>query len=97
MALPKGFKRVGVDLPPSVIKIIRAAGGEDNFPRAMAGIVGSLPWIAAALYDSLPEDEYRAFAAAMRPNYEKVMQIVDSDNPRKAFNEELERQKRAVS
>lgn len=97
MALPKGFKRVGVELPPSVIAIIRAAGGEDNFPRAMASIVGALPWIAAALYDSLPESEYRAFAAAMRPNYEQVMEIVEADNPRKAFDEEFERQKRAVS
>ena len=87
----KGWKNVGVYLPPSVIAIIKAAGGADpkrgGMPYAMASILGALPWIAVQLYKELPPEEYREFANAVRMNMQEVWSIVGSDDPKAAFDE----------
>lgn len=85
----KGWKKVVVFLPPSVVAIIAAAGGADSktggMPRAMAMIVGALPWIAVALFKELPSDEYAAFAQQIKTNMQAVWSIAGADDPPAAF------------
>lgn len=88
------FKRVRVDLPPSVAAIVLAAGGDKHMPMAMARIVGALPWIARVLFDALPEDEYRAFAGQLRMNTDIALRIAESDDVESAFVAVFERQTR---
>ena len=95
-SLPKGFKRVGVELPPSVIAIVRAADGEYNFPKAMAAILGAVPWIAVALYEADPEG-YAHFVKALGPNWDSIRQICEAENPREAFDQEFARATEAVA
>jgi hypothetical protein len=99
MAKPIGkqFKKVGVDLPPSVLAIVRAAGGEENMPKALASIMGAIPWLAVALYDALPSEEYRAFAGQAHANMRQVWEIVGAENVREAFDRELDRARRSVN
>jgi hypothetical protein len=81
---PKGWKNVGVELPPSIVAILTAAGGTEakfgGMPRAMASILGALPWIAVQLFKSLPEDEYKAFAGAVRAQLQQVWQIISKSS-----------------
>jgi len=96
----KGWKNVGVELPPSVIAIITAAGGADpqqgGMPRAMASIVGAIPWIAVALYELLPQDEYAAFAQQLRSNMQQVWSIAGAEDPKAAFDVAFAAAKRGV-
>jgi len=98
---PHGWKNVGVELPDSVCKIILAAGGADpangGMPRAMASIVGALPWIAAVLHKALPDDEYRAFAQQLKENMQIVWTIAGAENPSTAFDEAFANAKKQVN
>ncbi len=95
------FETFRVELPASVIAIIRAAGGHDpskgGMPYAMASIVGALPWIAVAMYRSLPLGHYAGFAKQMEENIALAMEIVVSDNPEEAFERAYTAAKRAVN
>lgn len=97
----KGWKTVGVDLPPSVVAIITAAGGADpkkgGMPYALAGILGALPWIAAALYKQMPESEYRAFAKQAKANMDQAWEIIGAKNPPEAFDAAFAAAKRSVN
>lgn len=96
----KGWKNVGVELPPSVIAIVRAAGGDDptkgGMPYAMASLVGALPWIAVALFESLPPEEYAEFRTMLRQELQGSWAIIGAENPKAAFDEAIARAKKSV-
>jgi hypothetical protein len=98
---PPGWKNVGVHLPSSVVAIIAAAGGAESekggMPRAMASIVGALPWIAVALYQELPAEEYAAFAGQVKANMQQAWQIIGADDPKTAFDVAFEAAKKAIN
>lgn len=88
------YRLVGVDLPQSVIDIIQAAGGTDTaigMPKAMASIVGCLPWIAVALFQTLPPDKYQAFATQLKENMQLAWFIAGHENPEAAFDGAMSR------
>lgn len=97
---PEGWKNVGVEIPNSVAAIINAANGADpakgGMPFAMASIMGALPWIAVALFEALPRDEYDEFAKAMKAMMQQVWQIAGSENPRVAFDAEFEAARKSL-
>jgi hypothetical protein len=97
---PKGWKNVGVELPTSVCDIINAANGADpakgGMPFAMASIIGALPWIAVALYEALPPDEYHDFLRQMKGYMEQAWSIAAAKNPRRAFDTAFAAAKRSV-
>ena len=97
----KGWSKFGVELPPSVIAILAAAGGDDpkrgGMPYAMASIVGALPWIAVAVFKALPPEEYAAFARQAKMNMQQAWSIIGSDNPPAAFDAAFEAAKREVN
>ncbi len=95
--MAKDFKKVRVGLPASVMDIVKAAGGEANMPLTMATILGAVPWIALGLWESLPEDEYRAFANQLRANMQLAWEIAGAADPKAAFDAALEREKRGVN
>jgi hypothetical protein len=96
----KDWKNVGVDLPPSVGDIIRAAGGMDpklgGMPYAMAAIIAALPWIAAELFKALPSREYKAFARNTEANMHAALDVITADDPVAEFHALFERAKRSV-
>lgn len=96
----KGWKNVGVMLPPSIIAIITAAGGADptkgGMPYAMASIVGALPWIAVALYGELPREEYDAFAQAAKGYLQQAWEVIGAQDPKATFDRLYEEAKRSV-
>lgn len=96
----KGWKDVGVWLPASITKIIKAAGGADpkhgGMPYAMAAIVGALPWIAVQLYQELTPEEYAEFAAQTRGNMGVAWSIIGAENPKAAFDAAFANAKRQV-
>lgn len=65
-------------------------------PRAMAHILGALPWIAVALYKSLPQAEYDAFAGQVKSNMQQAWEIIGADNPPAAFDAAYAAAKRSV-
>lgn len=96
-----GWKAVGVNLPPTIVAIIQAAGGDDltgkrGMPYALASIMGALPWIAVALYKTLPPDEYAAFARSVKGNMQQVWAIIGADDPPAAFDEAYAKAKRSL-
>lgn len=93
------FKTVGVDLPPSVVEILKAANAADHskggMPFAMASIIGALPWIAAAVHESAPE-YYPAFVRSLKANLQSVWQIINHENPRAELERVIAEAKRSV-
>lgn len=100
-APPPGWKNVGVQLPSSIVALIAAAGGAESekggMPRAMASIIGALPWIAVALYRELPAEEYAAFAGQVRANMQQAWQIIGADDPKAAFDAAYDAAKKATN
>jgi len=90
-------KKVGVSLPPSVLAIIDAAGGREDFPRAMASIVGALPWIAVALHGALEQTEYRALMGQVRHELQGAWAIIAAPDPRIAFEAAVDAAKREIN
>lgn len=89
------FRQVKVQLPASVIKIVEAAGANDEanggFPHAMALIVGALPWLAVALFKAVERDQYDQFAQQLKENLQFAWSIAGADNPETAFDQALAR------
>jgi hypothetical protein len=92
MSIPDGFERVGVDLPKQVGEIVKAAGGEDHLPRALATLIGAMATLAVVLHRTLPRDEYVAFARAVTDHLNTAKAIINSDDPDKAYRDEARRQ-----
>jgi hypothetical protein len=98
---PQQWKTVEVALPPSVVAIIEAAGGADpkhgGMPHAMAMLMGTLPWIAVALYKTLPPDEYAAFVRAVKGYMEQAWVIIGAENPPAAFDAAYTAARRSIN
>jgi len=95
--LSEGYHRVGVYLPPSIVAIIEAAGGAQDFPRATASIIGALPWIAVQLSESLSADDYKKFMVMMKSQIQGAWDIMAAKNVRKAFDEAFEAAKKEIN
>lgn len=95
--MPDGYKKVGVYLPPSVHAIIDAAGGTQDFPRAMACIVGALPWIAVTLSEAVSREEYDLFLQQTRANFDAMWAIMRATDVRAAFDAALAAAKKTVN
>jgi hypothetical protein len=95
-----GWQMVGVELPPSVIAIITAAGGADpakgGMPYAMASILGALPWIGVALFKELTPEQYAAFLNSVNANMRQVWAILSAEDPKAAFDAEYEAARRSL-
>ena len=89
-----------VELPGSIIAIIQAAGGAElatgGLPRAMASIVGALPWIAVALSETVTPQEYADFLAELKGNMQMVWSIAAAPNVRAALDDAIARAKRSL-
>jgi hypothetical protein len=103
MKQPKEYVRrdeagvhVGVYLPDSILRIIDAAGGGVDMPRAMASIVGALPWICVAVSQKLTREEYVAFIQEMRGQLDGCWRIIAADDPKAAFDRAFAEAKKAL-